>query len=334
MTIERPYITGYSNEAEVKFLEVTGKPLAQYLQQYLNEKWEIYTFLYTGLSNRYDNGIQVYQMQFTPLIRAEKLQQAIEALDDSLVAEIVSNTTEEIIAEDESDAPTDWQDYWNYQSRLSGSFANEHLKGSIIQEYASYEDLFRLSDDFKDVFPTLAKLLQKARITRIASIGSGNFYLLGWSYGYGHFGGLMPEPGQLPDNTILPEHELLLRNFGGFIDWFGDSIDSNYFSGADNFELAAAEIAAFEDSGRNFIQFTKEVNGDFFCYNTRTTEVWKSGRFRTGKLSEEYGDDINLIENPAGSESRLYQVQDCSFTDWVERGARAWLNCMEEIPYE
>ncbi len=335
MKINRPYITGHSKPDEVKILEVTGLSLTKYIEKYLKEQWNIYTFLYTDITGRFDNGIQVYEMQFTPFIREEKLQEAIEALDEAIISEMANDAETDAVQDNDDDALTDWEDYWNYQSKLSGSFAASHLEGSSIEKHAKYEDLFGLSDKFKTAFPHLTELLQQARITKIASSGSGNFYMLGWSFEYGHFGGLMPEPGYDCDMAILPEHALLLSNFGGFIDWFGDNIDSNYFSAADDYELAAGNVTSFGDPGRNFIQFTRESNGDFFCYDTDTAEVWKfccSGYGR-GIIREEYGDDIKLVKNNERSDSLLFKVENCTFTDWIERGAQAWLNCMEELPY-
>jgi hypothetical protein len=262
--------------------------------------------------------------------------------------------------EDDSLAPNDWQDYWEYQSALEGSFAATRLKDSVIEELGSYSDILTLTDRFKEVFPSLTKLLNQARVTKVTNPQSEVYYLLGWSYELGYFGFLMYEPLKAKSaHDLHKDHSLLLENFGGVINWFGDLFDSNYFNAADYWELGYADIEAAMQSESylnnsyyineckdkkvipilnltaDFVQFTQEANGDCFFYHRDSGEVWKfSHEGFTAVIEEEFGKAIRLQKVKGASEVGFYKVQDCLFSDWVERGAKAWLKAMKEMPFD
>lgn len=336
MKIKRKHIIGYSNDDNVKTLDVSTQNLAEYIRTYLDEQWGIYTFSCAHLNNQIDeHNLEVYKMQFTPFISEIKLKEAINALDDATIKQLVEKsfvaTKTETIATDE---PTDWEDYWEYQSKLSGSFASENLADAKIEKADSYKDIVSVSDSFKKTFPNFSTLLSNARVTKITTKTSKVFYLLGWSYEYGHFGGLMPEIETKSSKDIHNSHQLLLNNFGGFIDWFGELVDSNYFSYADQVELNLEYITPSKDLPNDFVQFTEEANGDFYCYHKKNAEVWKFCHEGYQELiMEEYGSVIQLLQTQKIAKN-LFQLDNCSFVDWIERGAKSWLNCFEKHPYE
>ncbi|MCP4522511.1 MAG: hypothetical protein GY827_12590 [Cytophagales bacterium] len=183
MKIERRFIKGYSTKDDVKELEVTGLTLVTYIKEYLKEEWSIPIFMYFEISDKFENGLQVYRMQFTPLVSEERLQEAIISLDKEIVLQQVKNSflvsEKEYDLEEESDEPTDWEDYWSYESELEGSFASIHFENAKIETGFSYENIITLSKEFKRTFPQLTALLNLARVTKISSNNSVEFYLLG-----------------------------------------------------------------------------------------------------------------------------------------------------------
>lgn len=256
----------------------------------------------------------------------------------------------------------DWDYYWSIQGRLKGSFAETEFSNCKIEQNLDYSDICELANDFCLTFPFLSNLLKQARVTKILTKQLKVYYLLGWSFEYGDFGSITPEPlKDILDSNISINHQLLLRNFGGFIDWFGDVPDSYYFNDAQNWIFSYDDIKKNLNSDdylhtdiyqvfylnnsikpilnlkKDFIIFTEECNSDCFCYNIKTSEVWKFHHERVlGSsivIQEEYGEDMHLISIEGASEGCFYKVDNCSFKDWVERGAQAWLNCFQELPF-
>lgn len=331
--INRKYIKVYIKDS-IKIIEVTSLSLTQYIEQYLKEEWDIYTFLYIDITGKFDDNIQVYEMQYTPLVSEQKLIKAIQTLEDSIVYKNFNVASKQTQIIENDFAPNDWEDYWDYQKALANSFASKKLQNSKIKKLDSYSEVIVLSDEFRTVFPFFSKLLDLARVTKIITESNEIFYLLGWSYEYGHFGALMPEIGENYTKDILYSHQLILNNFGGFIDWFGEVIDSHYFCVADHCEITMKYLTQNQHLDKDFIQFTEEANGDFYCYHIKSEEVWKHHLQGGETLKEEYGTDIKLVNTNENNDILLFKVDHCSFVQWVERGAQSWLNCLEELPFD
>lgn len=259
----------------------------------------------------------------------------------------------------DEDLPTDWQDYWDYETKLSDSFVNQHLQNAKVEYLDHYNEVVRLTDEFLTTFPLLSKLLLLARVTKITSESNEIFYLLGWSFEYGHFGGLTRQPIEVDIPSFHHHHNLLLKHFGGFIDIFGEIMNTSYLTNGIIWQLACQEIQAaaaesyylnhtyYDDACQqnnvhpslnlleDFVQFTEDSEGDFFMYNRHTSEVWIFSHegYGDGIIEEEYSDNIELIKVEGASEALFFKVKDCLLVDWVERGANAWFKCFEKLPF-
>lgn len=358
MDINRKYIKGYTKDT-VKILEVTSLSLTEYIKQYLKEECDIYTFSSMEITGVFDNNIQVYKMQYTPLIAEEALAKAIESILDATILKHFNNTITQTQNTEDELAPNDWEDYLDFHKNIAGSFANITFQNPKIEKLDNYNEIVQLSDEFKNTFPRLTELLELARVTKITTEATEVFYLLGWSFEYGYFGGLTHEPSKENYTDFHEHHNLLATHFSGFIDDFGEIMDSNYLN-TSFWQFSHKEILKakskdtylqydfYKDSCKesnvnptlnlleNFVQFTENANGDFFMYDKNNSDVWMFNHegFGNGIVEEEYGEDLKLTQIEGASESLFFKLENCSFVDWVENGAHAWFNCFEDLPFD
>ncbi|MCP4522510.1 MAG: hypothetical protein GY827_12585 [Cytophagales bacterium] len=88
-----------------------------------------------------------------------------------------------------------------------------------------------------------------------------------------------------------------------------------------------------ESLDSNFIKFTEEANGDYYCYHKESGNVWKHHHEGYEEIiEEEYGIDVKLLNSD--NDNQLFEVENCNFVTWVERTASSWLECLKSLPYE
>lgn len=148
----------------------------------------------------------------------------------------------------------------------------------------------RLSEEFKETFPGLSSIAEKARTT-ILEIDGEEYLLLAWNNKDDQICGWLNKIED-PESffcELIPEHELLLRNIGGIVEsfnqpevWLGNNQDfmftgSACFKGIGRWEeyySMLCEEGGFEQIDYSqFLTFVEEANGGMTMYDTYTKKV-------------------------------------------------------------
>lgn len=209
------------------------------------------------------------------------------------------------------------------------------IKKSTQVEIRLTEDL-PLSSDFKDTFPTLTRLIGKARVTSL-TIDFLPYKLYAWDNKNGEIcGWLCKIESEEINKKFIEEHTLLLNNIGGIKESFNQP-DS--FSNNQNFMFIASEcktgIQPYENyyadlcneqgikqnNYSHLISFVQEANGSLTLYDTISKQVLL--------LSHDHSFDyVEALENEP--ENTFYRFTNANtFTDYAEKLAEQWLNKIE-----
>jgi hypothetical protein len=223
------------------------------------------------------------------------------------------------------------QDLADFSNEISWFFSDNE-KIEVIDEKS-----FICSKEFEEKFPSLTKLLKKARITKI-KYENQNYQLFGWTNQSSQsFGWLCLEPRTEVeiDKTLHPDHILLLKNFGGITERWNEPEDTWLINlnNALTFEDTQIGFIGFEDyfnemcqeeaievkvKPEEFISFAFEANGNITMYHKQTGEVLMFA-------ADHFFDFITPYENYP--EYTLYKIDNCNtFRDWVEIISDQWLN--------
>lgn len=197
---------------------------------------------------------------------------------------------------------------------------------------------FLLSAEFRDTYPTLSRLLDRARVSHWKIDGQAH-RLFAWTdykgEAFGWLNVLEPESAWKPG--LIAPHRLLLREVGGIREQFfsfNHSSDPFFSSMAGSFTGSACPPACDYWGGsydeycyvndrapvdiRAWIAFSYAGNGDFIAYNPADERVYI--------FAHDYGFGFEGITPLEGQpECTLYTIDGVtSFVDYVENLAEAW----------
>jgi len=199
------------------------------------------------------------------------------------------------------------------------------------------ERSFNCSKEFEETFPSLTKLLNKARITKI--LYRNQYYeLFGWTnLDFQSFGWLCLEPKKEEDiiKQLHPDHIILLKSFGGITERWNEPEDTwlvnlnnaltyeDAQNGTKGYEELFNEICADEGieiklNTDDFISFAFEANGNVTMYHKQSGEVLM--------LAHDHNFDF-ITPFETYPEYTLHKFNNCrTFSDWIEKIAVQMLN--------
>ncbi|PKV50829.1 hypothetical protein ATE84_2896 [Aquimarina sp. MAR_2010_214] len=196
------------------------------------------------------------------------------------------------------------------------------------------------SQEFKDLFPTLSILIEKARKT-VATINDQKYTLFAWDDLEGVKCGWfckMEDEASFP-NELISEHKMLLANIGGIQESFNDFeefSETELFTDNQNFLFIGSECKkgldgwndyyseSCEEEGlkeidySNMVSFVNEANGTLTMYDTTTKEVLLFSH-------DHCFDNVICLENQPEYTFHTFKGVD-NFVDYVEELAQQWTN--------
>ena len=203
---------------------------------------------------------------------------------------------------------------------------------SSIEVAASSEKL-RLSHKAAQLFPPLAKLIERATVTDV-KIDRVPHKLLGWELRDGkRCGWLCPLPSRKPPKSVCEDHAILLKSFGGIVERFNEFGSSWLLSHND--ALTQTEAARdgsfleyvkwrFEDEGltlpiepTEYYSIACEANANItLCHRT------------TGRVllfaHDHYFHHVKVLKGCP--DMTLYTIRGATtFRQWVNAISRQWL---------
>jgi hypothetical protein len=224
---------------------------------------------------------------------------------------------------------SDWEDLSNAHKGLTSSSDNIVIK--------RVDDRFIPTDDMRLKFPKMTQLLGKARITQL-SINNTDYVIFGWTHQNGcSLGWLCSPPVNTTNTRYLPEHRVLLANFGGIDKHWGDSEGTWLINlnGALSEKIAKTDFAEQSDffgyfserckeeslrpnlNAEAFTVFALEANGNFTAYHRYDGQVIM--------FAHDHCFD-HLRSFPDCPEYSFYKIDGCAtFGEWVEIIANQWL---------
>jgi hypothetical protein len=194
--------------------------------------------------------------------------------------------------------------------------------------------------EFRESFPCLTQLLSKARVTEVVG-AEGPRLLFGWTaWTEDHLWWLSPPPGYAGDTAtsklLSPEHQLLLRHFGGILEseylpkfstlasnqnfLFVETKCQRGFGDCNDYLLKFSSQFSLSLDTANYLTFVQEANGNRTAY-----------RLSDGKVIMCAPDHyFQYIEPLTGwPENSLYSFKYVeSFCDYVEFLAVQWLTAL------
>ncbi|WP_024771765.1 hypothetical protein [Aquimarina macrocephali] len=194
------------------------------------------------------------------------------------------------------------------------------------------------SQKFKDLFPNLSIMIEKARKT-VVTINDQNYTLFAWDDLEGTMCGWlckMEDEASFP-SELIEEHKILLTNIGGIQESFNDFeefSDAELFTDNQNFLFIGSECKkglgdwndyyseCCEEEGHkeidysNMVSFVNEANGTLTLYDTTTKKVLL---FSHDHCFE------NVVCHENQPEYTFHKFKDVdNFVDYVEQLARQW----------
>ncbi|SHF70307.1 hypothetical protein [Pedobacter caeni] len=191
----------------------------------------------------------------------------------------------------------------------------------------------RLSDEFKETFPVLTSIVQKARTTSL-EIDEVEYLLFAWNNKDNLVCGWLNkvEKSENISNELIPEHELMLCNIGGIQEsfnqpevWLGNNQDFMFIGSAcfkgiggwDEYYSMLCEEGGFEQIDYSgFLTFVEEANGGMTMYdiNTKKVVIFSHDHCFT---------NVDFMEKqPEYTFHTIHAVE--TFTDYVEEVAVQW----------
>jgi len=196
------------------------------------------------------------------------------------------------------------------------------------------ERTFELSNDFKNKFPKLTKLIETSRKTFLR-INNVPHILFAWTNIYGEIFGWLNKIGDLENvsDKLCIEHKILLQNIGGIQEFFNqpeDAITNNkifMFTGSEcsfgigswdeYYKKSCKEENVDPIEHSNLICFVEEANGNMTFYEQKTNEIIL---FAPDHCFE----DITPIEGQP--EYTFYKYENIeTFKNYVEKIAEEWI---------
>lgn len=190
------------------------------------------------------------------------------------------------------------------------------------------------SAEFTTLFPALAKLLGKASVSSVEMDGKQH-QLFTWQQSDGQFSGwLCPVPVS-PPSELFQDHKILLKSFGGIIEYVGAPPDTWIMSHDQVLTVKAAEQDAhfiknyewaFEGSPvpidlDQFYAIAIEANGNTTLCHRLTGEVML--------FAPDHAFD-HVVPYPGCPEHTLYNIEGArDFRSWVSAVATQWLGSVD-----
>jgi hypothetical protein len=196
------------------------------------------------------------------------------------------------------------------------------------------ERTFELSDDFKNIFPKLTKLIECSRKTHLR-INDVPHILFAWNDIDDEIFGWLNKIEDLENvpNELSKEHKLLLENIGGIQESFNQPEDS--LTNNQNFMFIGTECSFGIGSWNNYyketceeeniepidhsnlIWFVEEANGNMTFYNPTNSDIILFA-------SDHCFDNITPINGQP--EYTFYKYDNIkSFKEYVEKVAEEWI---------
>jgi hypothetical protein len=200
------------------------------------------------------------------------------------------------------------------------------------------ESDIRLSIEFKETYPKLTLLIEKARVTSV-DIDQVEYLLFAWDSKADLICGWLNKIDE-PESCfaeLMPEHELIIRFIGGMRETFNNPETS--FADNQNFMFSGTECSrgigdwdqyyhmACEEENytpidfNNFIVFAKEANGALTMYNPDNKTVLLFSH-------DHCFDNVNFMDNQPQYTFHSFKGVD-TFIDYVEELATQWLKAIK-----
>lgn len=202
-----------------------------------------------------------------------------------------------------------------------------------------------LSDNFFLTFPTLHKLVSKARVLDVALTRQNKrttYKLLSWTDSENlKSGWLCKFDKEETEIEILPEHQLLVDNIGGIQESYKQLDDeAEMLTDNQNFLFIKSEctkgIGGWDDyyeemcneeqkpliDYKDFVCFVQEANGDVTLYDPKTKEVMLFAH-------DHCFENVEFLENQP--EYTFHKINGITtFIDYTETLAQQWLDNIVE----
>lgn len=219
-----------------------------------------------------------------------------------------------------------FQDFEYFKNALSYLFKPK-------DKFEVSEGSLTLDEEYEKTFPNLYSLVSTARVTNVNFKGD-NYKLLAWTLPDDESCGWFCKMEDLTKNniTLLPEHELLLKNIGGIKESYNEPDGS--FTNNQNFLFIKSlcipglgmSIDHYEESCsyenikpmplNDLVTFVEEANGNSTLYNLQTKQVYL--------YSHDHAFD-NVTTVPGQPEYTFHYIDGVtSFVDYVEILAKQW----------
>ena len=225
---------------------------------------------------------------------------------------------------------------------------NEEFKTAIAELYPYFKqtDKFEIKDstlklqqEFKEIFPTLAKLVSKARQYEFDLVSTKRnipFRLLLWTTKDNLLCGWLCnlENNASHELDIIKEHTILLENIGGIQENFCQSSNDDYLlTSNQDFLFVKSQCYKAGDNMNYYIElcnednltpidtsslmcFVREANGNETFYDTKTKKVLLFAH-------DHAFDNVKEIENQP--DYTFYTINEATtFVDYVELLAKQW----------
>ncbi len=194
---------------------------------------------------------------------------------------------------------------------------------------------YSLTETFQSNFPTLTKLIQKARVLNL-TINSQPYRLFSWTNKDNNSCGWLNklESNDSSDIELLGEHKLLLNEIGGIQESYNQPESSltnnqnflfiksectNGIGGWDDYyQMMCEEENKSQIDFKDFVCFVQEANGDVTLYDKDSKEVMLFAH-------DHSFENVEFLENqPEYTFHRINGIK--TFVDYVEKLANEWAN--------
>ena len=180
------------------------------------------------------------------------------------------------------------------------------------------------------LFPAMAQLLGKASVSSVEMDGK-EYQLLSWQQSDGQFSGWLSPSPVSPPNSLFQDHKILLKSFGGIIEYVGAPADTWIMSHDQVLTLTAAERDAlflkhyewaFEGGPApidldQFYAIAIEANGNTTLCHRLTGEAVL--------FAPDHAFDY-VVPYPGSPKYTLYNIEGArDFRSWVNAIATQWL---------
>jgi hypothetical protein len=207
-----------------------------------------------------------------------------------------------------------------------------YIKSNSKIEFLSHNTI-RLSEEFRNTFSELSKLIDKSRQTHL-TIDKKKYILFAWDTKEGKICGWLNKQENSDEIKceLIKEHELLLKNIGGIQESFNQpegafSNNQNFmFLGSacsrgigdwdDYYSMTCKDEHKEEIDYSDLVAFVYEANGALTLYDPHTRKVLL--------FSHDHSfDNVEFIESQPKYTFHTFKNAN-NFTDYVEELATQW----------